>query len=190
MITSIFEKPWLLLTVAAIGLVAAGFVCQIRPAWKRWPFLVPLLIAAAAFGMDRLVQTDTEQIRSVLSQCRRHAMERNIRKIEPYIADTYMDFTHRSKESLIRSIEARIETAGIERAVQRQHTLNIEGDTAVSQVRFRLHLNPKNSPYAIGASLMFVTLEIHYKRQTDGRWQIQQVLLKSVNDQPMGWKEV
>ena len=58
---SIYESPWILLTAAAILLVAASIVCQIRPGWKRWPYIVPLLIGALAFGLDLLVKTDAEQ---------------------------------------------------------------------------------------------------------------------------------
>ena len=190
MITSIFETPWLLLTAAAVLLVAAGFVCQIRPGWKRWPFLVPLLVGAGAFGIDRLVETDTEQIRSMIKNCRTCVLDDRIGKINPYIAETYTDPAHPNKESLLQSAESITRSASFEKIVERGHTLKIQGDTAVSQIRFRVHLNPQKSQYAIGGSLLFVTLEIQYIRQPDGRWQIQQVMLVSVNDQPMGWKDV
>lgn len=188
--TSIFEKPWLLLTIAAGLLIVAGVVCQIKPRWKRWPFFVPLLVAVLAFGIDRLVQTDAEQIQSILTACRHHAVAGTIRQIAPYISDTYMDPIHSSKEATLRSVEAVIQRACLERVVERQHTLNIEGDTAVSQVRFRVHLNAQQSQYAIGGGLLFVTLEIHYIRESDGQWRLQRVMLTSVNDQPMGWQNI
>jgi len=190
MMISVFEKPWLLLTAAAILVVAAGFVSQIRPGWKRWPFLVPLLVGACAFGIDQLVETDSEQIRSMLTDCRKLALAGQVYKMEPYISDTYMDSTHRSKEALLQAADAIVKSASFEKIVERGHTLTITGDTAVSEVRFRVHLNPQKSQYAVGGSLLFVTLEFHYLRRPDGRWQIQQVMLQSVNDQPMGWKDV
>lgn len=187
--TSIFETPWLMLTAAAILLVVAGVVCQIRPRWKRWPFVVPLLIGALAFGLDYLVQTDTEQIRSIISHCRRLALEGRIDQMEPYIADTYMDPAHRNKDALLQSARAVIQGAGLERVVERGHTLRIEDGRAVSQVRFRVHINPQKSQYAVGG-LLFVLLEFQYVRQPDGRWQIQQIMLQSINDKPMGWKDI
>jgi hypothetical protein len=53
-----------------------------------------------------------------------------------------------------------------------------------------VHLNPQKSQYAVGGSLLFVFLEFEYTRQPDGRWQIQQAMLLSVNDLPMGWKDI
>ncbi len=188
--TSIFETPWLLLTAAAVLLVTAGLVCQGKPQWKRWPFAVPLLVGALAFGLDYLVQTDAEQIRSILADCRKLALEGRIDQMEPYIADTYSDPAHRSKDALLQSARAIIQSAGLERVVERGHTLKIDGSTAVSQVRFRVHLNPQKSQYAVGGSLLFVFLEFQYVRQPNGRWQIRQAMLLSVNDQPMGWKDI
>jgi hypothetical protein len=151
-----------------------------------WPFAVPLLVGAAAFGLDYLVQTDAEQIRAILNDCRKLALEGRIDQIEPYIADTYMDPAHRSKDALLQSAKAIIQSTGLERVVKRGHTLKIDGSRAVSQVRFRVHLNPQKSQYAIGGSLLFVFLEFQYVRQPDGRRQIQQAMLLSVNDLPMG----
>lgn len=189
MMTSLFEKPWLLLTVAAVLLIVAGVLCQVKPRWKRWPYVVPLLVAACAFGIDRLVETDAEQIQSILTACRQHALAGTIRQIDPYISDTYTDSAHPDKEALLRTAEAAIQRARIERAAQRQHTLTLEGDTAVSQVRFRVHLNAQNE-YGAGGGLLFVMLEIHYIRESDGQWRIGRIMLISVNDQPMGWRDV
>jgi hypothetical protein len=188
--TSIFETPWFLLTAAAILLGIAGLACQIRPQWKRWPFAVPLLAGTLAFGLDCLVKTDAEQIREILNECRKLAVQGRIEQMQPYIADTYADPVHRSKEALLQSARAIVQSAGLERVVERGHTLKIDGNKAVSQVRFRVHLNSQKSQYAVGGSLLFVFLEFQYVRQPDGRWQIQQAMLLSVNDQPMGWKDV
>ena len=190
MMTSVFEKPWLLLTVAAVLLVAASVACQFKPTWKRWPYLVPLLVAVCAFGLDRLVETDSEQIRSMLTTCRQLVLDNRIQQMAPCISDTYRDSAHPSKQSLLQAAEAITRSASFEKIVERGHTLKVDGDTAVSRVRFRVHLNTQKSQYAIGGGLLFVSLEIHYTRQPDGRWQIQQVILQSVNDQPMGWDHV
>lgn len=190
MMTSIFETPWLLLTIAAVLLIAAGIVCQIKPRWKRWPYLVPLLVAACAFGLDRLVMTDSEEIQAILTACRQHAAAGTIGQIDPLISDSYTDPAHTSKEAMLQSAQAAINRAHIERIAQRQHTLTITGDTAVSQVRFRVHMNAQQNEYGMGGGLLFVTVEIHYVRESDGMWRIQQVMLISVNDQPMGWKDV
>jgi len=187
---SIYESPCILLTAAAILLVAASIVCQIRPGWKRWPYIVPLLIGALAFGLDLLVKTDAEQIRTILNDCRTSAVEGRIDQLGLCIADTYMDSLHRSKESLLNAAEGILQNACLERVLERGLNLQIEGDRAASRVRYRVHLNPQRSRYAVGGSLLFVSLEFEFFRQPNGRWLIQQILLESVNDHPMSWREI
>jgi len=189
-VSSVFESPWLLLTVAAILLAAASIAWRTRPEWGLRSFLLPAVAVGAAFGLDVLVQTDSEQIHSLLNFCRRAVLEGNVRQIAPCIASTYADPVHRNKEDLLNAAESILRGAALEKVVERGHTLRIHGDTAQSQVRFRVHLSPQRSAYAAAGSLMFVVLEIHYQRQPNQRWQIQKVLLVSVNDSPINWHDV
>ncbi|HPY77782.1 MAG TPA: hypothetical protein PLQ45_08080, partial [Anaerohalosphaeraceae bacterium] len=86
--------------------------------------------------------------------------------------------------------ESILQNACLERVLERGLNLQIEGDRAASRVRYRVHLNPQRSRYAVGGSLLFVSLEFEFFRQPNGRWLIQQILLESVNDHPMSWREI
>ena len=64
-----FESPWILLGVAATLLVVA--VVRVLPTSRRWGGVltaVAVVVAAAAFGVDEFVVTDTEQLEQQLTQ--------------------------------------------------------------------------------------------------------------------------
>jgi hypothetical protein len=185
----VFESPWLLLTVSAVLLGGAGIVWQGRGRRGGWVFLVPLVTASAALGVDWLVQTDAEQIESMLNACRRAALAGDSGAIGPFLSEDYRDPVHLTKAQFLEGAEEIFRRAGLQRVVQRGHKLQIEGERAKSRVRYRVHLDPQRSAYAAGGGLFFVVLEIDYRRQ-GGRWQIQRVVLVSVNDTSMGWTDV
>ncbi|HOQ04531.1 MAG TPA: nuclear transport factor 2 family protein [Anaerohalosphaeraceae bacterium] len=185
----IFESPWLLLAISAVLLAGVSAVWQVRGRRGRWMFVLPVLAAVSAVGLDVLVQTDSEQIQSMLEVCRRAALAGDAGSIAPFIASDYRDAVHSTRAELLKAAEDVFRRAALERVVERGHKLQIEGDTAQSRVRYRVHLDPQRSVYAAGGTLLFVVLEIDYRRNS-GRWQIQRVVLVSVNDTPMGWKDV
>lgn len=188
--SSVYESPWLLLAISAVLLSAALVIRQVRPLWGVRLFILPALTVVLAFGLDMLIQTDSEQIHSMLDLCRRAALAGQPGPIEPFIASDYRDPVHRSRAELLTAVESILRRAGLEKVVERGHRLRIDGDTAQSQIRFRVHLSPQRSAYAAAGTLLFVVLQIDYRRDSVRGWQIQQVLLLSVNDTPMSWKDV
>lgn len=188
--SSVYESPWFLLAISAVLLGVALVIWQVRPLWGSRLILVPAVTVVLAFGLDLLVQTDSEQIHSILDLCRRAALAGQTGPIEPFIASDYRDPVHRSRAELLTAVESILCHAGLEKVVERGHRLRIEAETAQSQIRFRVHLSPQRSAYAAAGTLLFVVLQVDYHRDSVRGWQIQQVLLLSVNDSPMGWKDV
>ncbi|GAI46979.1 unnamed protein product, partial [marine sediment metagenome] len=63
-----FEQPWTLLITAILVLLVVLMLRRIFPGKKHWgQWLLPLFLAALAFGLDYLVQTDLEKINAVIS---------------------------------------------------------------------------------------------------------------------------
>ena len=70
--TNIFEQPRLLLIVAGVVFLGVAFFRDLLPPRRAWIFwLLPVVIAVAAFGIDYLVQTDREKIEAVLAKASR-----------------------------------------------------------------------------------------------------------------------
>jgi len=67
--TNIFEQPWLLLIASVVILLAVAVIRGLSPQRHRWWFwLLPVVIATAAFAIDFFVQTDTEKIKEAIAK--------------------------------------------------------------------------------------------------------------------------
>jgi lipoprotein signal peptidase len=103
-----YEQPWTLLGIAVIVLFGILTYRSVVPEKKRaWQLLIPLLIALAGFGIDRLVTTDTEKINSIIDSGIKAVKAENFNAVDSYISDDYRDSFHRSKEQLISHVQSR-----------------------------------------------------------------------------------
>lgn len=184
---NIFENVWLLLTAAGISFVIASVVRQEKPEWGFRPLLVPLLLAAAAFGIDRFFVTDYEAVSAIVPACKKAAAAQNVQGFAPHISPNYRDSFHRSKADLIRAAESVIHRAAVEKIRTQSHVITIDGNTASSELAIAVHLDPNNQ-YGAG-SLVFVEMEFEYEKVGE-EWLIRRMEIKSVNYQPMDWSDV
>ncbi len=186
----IFESPWLLLTVAGVTLIAASVVRQVKTEWGYWPLLVPLIIAALAFGLDYIVKTDLEKVNSIISSAKNAAITGIMSDIMPFISPDYADRSYPSKEQLEVKLKKVFTNSGIKKIRTRSHVVDLKTDTANSQLHVVVHLD-KNSRYAIAGSIVFVGLQFDYVKVGEN-WMVKRSDIISVNDNPWSgsWKQV
>jgi len=184
---NIFENPWLLISLAAFLLIAAGVCRQVRPEWGYWPLLAAALAAGLGLGLDRLVQTDKEKIVAVIDACRRSAAASSARGFEPMIADNYSDAVHPDRQSLLNDAERILSRIVFHRIQVKSHTIRIEGRRAQSDLRLRVFMDPQRSDYPLAGGLMLVSMGLDYAKNAEDRWQITRVELRSVNDATVDW---
>lgn len=185
----IFGNPWLFVSAAAFLLIGAGICRQLRPEWGYWPMLAAVLTAGLGFGIDHLVQTDSERIEAVIDTCRRSALAGTARGMAPLIADDYMDTAHRGRESLLADAERILNRLAFNRIDVRSHEIEVRGREATSNLRLRIFLDVQRSEYPVAGGLMMINLALGYRKNAEGNWQIATVELKSVNDAAMDWRD-
>ena len=116
---NVFEHPWGLITVAIIILLVLLIVRSIFPEKRRWwQWLLPTLLAIAAFGFDFLVETDLEKINVVISAVVKAVEEENPDAIEPIISDNYRDSYHKTKKDLMYFCRWRLSEPLIEKNIK------------------------------------------------------------------------
>ena len=99
----IFEQPWTLVGAAVLVLFGMLTFRSILPEKRHWWQLsLPVFIAAAAFGLDFLVETDLEKIKTAIKTCIKAVEEENSNVIEKHISQGYRDSYHNSKADLMR----------------------------------------------------------------------------------------
>jgi hypothetical protein len=185
--TNIFEQPWLLLIVAGAVFLGVAIFRDALPPKRAWLFwLLPIVIAAAAFAIDYLVQTDKEKIVAVLAKACRVVENENIKSLEPLISNNYSDSVHPSKEALLEHFRARLSEPIIEKIVPAIVSLDINTPDAKVVFTARVMFDPKGPVYEYQKMMIF-KLEADLKREA-GEWLFSKVEITAINFQPAGWK--
>jgi len=185
---NIYEQPWTLLSLAGILLLAVwGYrsVAVDKQYW--WQFLIPLIAAAAGFGLDYSVQTDLEQIKDLLQRASKAVEREDAKALGELISEDYQDSCHRSKSRLIAHCENELAKPLIKKSITR--VIAIEIDLPKAEVLFTTRLVfDENSPvYRNYINIMLVKLRMELKKNPQKGWLISSAEIKEVNHQPAGW---
>ena len=147
---------------------------------------MPLLVAGAAFGIDMLVVTDHEAIEAVIDSVMQAAIDQDAEKIDGFIAESYCDTSHRSKEELAKFCQRLLAEPIAEKTKYKSFLLDIATPDAQVETEVVVHLHPE-SRYAMVGTLTFVKMKISLKKTHDKEWFIIGSEITSVNNQKFGW---
>ena len=186
--TNIFEQPWLLLIVAGVVFLGVAFFRDVLPPGRGWLFwLLPVVIAIAAFGIDYLVQTDKEKIEAVLAKACRAVEGEDIRALAPLISNDYHDSVHPSKQALLNHFGERLSEPVIEKIVPAIVSLDIQPPVAKVVFTARVMFDPKGPVYEYRKTPMVFKLEANLKRDA-GEWFFSRTEILTIDFQPASWK--
>lgn len=189
--SNIFEQPWLLLIAAVLLLIVLLIVRAVLPEKRHWwQWFVPLLIAAAAFGLDFLVQTDIEKITEVIKTASKAVEEENPAAIEPIISPDYSDSYHITKTRLISHCRARLAEPLIEKNITRISEINIQGSKATALFTVRIVFDKRSYIYQSFKQLMLIKIQAELQKQADGEWLISRAEILTIDRQPAKWKHI
>lgn len=186
-----FEQPWTLLGIAILVLFGILTYRSVVPEKRRkWQWLVPVLIAAAAFGIDALVTTDREKITSVLDTGIEAVENENFNAVEPYLSDDYRDSFHTSKEQLIEHAQRELNNNVVEKSKRTNTLVKINAGRANVNLFMQLILS-KNSNVAQTYNIPFLQLKVDvgFIKQNNN-WLIDNIEIRSVNQQAVKWNDV
>jgi hypothetical protein len=185
--TNIFEQPWLLLIVAGVVFLVVAFFRDLLPPKRAWLFwLLPVVIAIAAFAIDYLVQTDKEKIEAVLAKASRAVEKEDIKSLEPLIWENYSDSVHPSRQALLDHFKLRLSEPIIEKIVPEIVSLDIKPSEAKIEFTARVMFDPKGPVYEYQKMMLF-KLEANLIKE-NGRWFFSRTEILTINLQPAGWK--
>lgn len=197
--TNILEQPWLLLIASVIVLLAVAVFRGLFPQRHRWWFwLLPVIIAIAAFAIDYFVQTDTEKIKDVVAKAVRAVEKEDAEAIGPLISNDYHDSFHASKQALLDNCRARLSEPIIEKNVHGIVSLNVRpaprgflsktgaGATAVFTVR--VVFDPRGPIYEFRKIMLF---KLQAELRKEGiNWLFTRVEVLEIDLQPANWQHI
>jgi hypothetical protein len=184
---NIFEQPWLLLIVAGVVFLVVAFFRDLLPARRGWLFwLLPVVIAILAFGLDYFVQTDKEKIETALAKASRAVEKEDIKALEPLVWENYSDSVHPTKQSLLDHFQSQLDEPLIEKIVPAIVSLDIKPSEAKVVFTARVMFDPKGPVYEYQKMMIF-KLEANLTKEA-GKWFFSRVEILTINLQPAGWK--
>lgn len=186
--TNIFEQPWLLLIVAGVVFLVVAFFRDLLPPKRAWLFwLLPVVIAIAAFAIDYLVQTDKEKIEAVLAKASRAVEKEDIKALSPLIWKNYSDSVHPSKQALLDNFRERLSEPVIEKIVPAIVSLDIKPAEATIEFTARVMFDPKGPVYEYRKTPMIFKLEADLTKE-GSEWFFSRAEILTIDLQPAGWK--
>jgi hypothetical protein len=184
---NVFEEPWLLLIVAGVVFLGVAIFRDALPPKRTWAFwLLPIVIALTAFGLDYFVQTDKEKIQTTLAKACKAVETENINALQPLMSNDYRDSVHSSKQELLDHFRARLDEPIIEKIVPAIVSLEINPPTAKAVFTARVMLDPRGPIYEYQKMMVF-KLEAELRKEA-GKWLFTKVEITAINFQPAGWK--
>ena len=186
-----FEQPWTMLGIAVIVLFGILTYRSVVPEKRHaWQWLIPMLIAAIAFGTDALVKTDSEKIGDIIDTGIKAVETEDFNTMKAYISDEYRDSFHSSKEQLLEHVQRELPGNIIEKSKKTSSLITVSGNKAQVYLFMRITLN-KDSEFSqlYNASFFQIKLDIDFIKQNN-QWLINNIEISSVNLQPVRWNDI
>jgi hypothetical protein len=187
----IFEQPWTLVGAAVLVLFGMLTFRSFFPEKRHWwQLLVPVLLVAAAFGADRLVQTDNEKIISVINAAIKAVQQEDCRAIGATIADDYSDSYHGTKRILMDHCRRELSKPLVNRGKKTGLMIKIS-DSNAKAILFATIIFDKNSYISQNyKSFLLVKASLSLRKQPDKRWLINRVEILELDRLPASWKDI
>ena len=188
---NIFEQPYLLLFAAVLAFVVMLIVRSLLPRIPRWQQLaIPLLLAVSAFGIDYLVRTDTEKIKTTIKSAARAVRNENPRAIEPLIATGYSDSYHKTKSALLAHCTAVLSEPLIDKTVTRFVSTDIRLPDAAVLCTVNIVFDKQSYVYQSYKQLMLVKIKIHLQKDSAAKWLISRGEILEIDRLPAKWGNI
>ena len=185
---NIFQQPWTLLTVSFVLLVVVYIIRTSYPEkQKSWHLLIPVFFVILAFGLDYLVKTDHEKVKSTLDSIITATMEKDVDAIDKQIAEDYYDRHHPTKQSIMNTCKFVVKRHNIKSITMTYHNIVINGEKADAEILVRLRMAPATTSMPT-PEYNYAKLKLILNKKPDQTWKIKSTQLVEVNKNPVNWK--
>ena len=188
---NVFEQPWALLGASVVALFG---VLTFRSVWPEkhrvWQWLIPLVLAVAAFGLDRLVTTDLEKIHAATKGLLAAVEDEDVAAVAALIGPDYSDIRHSSKAALLTRCRQELDGPTVE--VLKPLDDLVERSPREAKVTVSLFVRfEKDSRIARQYKPVFlVKVRFHFRKQSNGQWLVDRIDMLEVDKQSVTWRNV
>jgi hypothetical protein len=185
---NIFEKPWTLLIVAVVVLLIIYIIRVFKPGKRQWWHLfIPIMIAISAFAIDTFVETDLENINSIIKSCIKASRNEDADTIDTFIASDYHDSQHQSKQEIMIYCKAIFSEPAVERFVKLNQSIELSSSNATVLIKGFLFFDKESRFYKELKPAMTIKLELGLKKYSNKKWQINRAEILEIDEQTIDW---
>ena len=187
-----FEQPYTLAGAAVLVLFGLLTFRSVLPEKRRcWQWLFPVVLAGAAFGLDGLVRTDTEQINATIEAGVRGIEAEDLGAIGRVVSDSYSDSLHSTKERLLLYCrQALSQSLVVKTRIKGVKLMDLSEANATAMVFAQITFD-KNSYVAENYKpSLLIKARLNFKKQPGVGWLISRVELEGLDGQSLSWRQV
>jgi len=185
---NIFEKPWTLLIVAVVVLLIIYIIRAFKPEKRQWWHLfIPIMIAISAFVIDIFVETELENINSIIKSCIKASRNEDADTIDTFIASDYHDSQHQSKQEIMIYCKAIFSEPAVERFVKLNQSIELSSSNATVLIKGFLFFDKESRFYKELKPAMTIKLELGLKKYSNKKWQINRAEILEIDEQTIDW---
>lgn len=188
---NVFEQPWTLLGASVLVLFG---VLTYRSVWadkrRSWQWLLPVVLAGAAFGLDLLVTTDLEKVRALTASLLKAVEEEDCPGVARWIGSDYSDVRHSNKDALMDRCYQELKGPTVETLKQLDDLVELESRQAKVTVSLFVRFEKGSRIAQLYKPVFLAKIRLHLTKQADGRWLVSRIDMLEVDKQPVSWRNV
>ncbi|MBN1391190.1 MAG: hypothetical protein JW947_00125 [Sedimentisphaerales bacterium] len=186
---NVFENPWGLVTIAGVAAIVLLIMRSFAPRkYRWWLWLVPVVLALAGFGLDRLVETDLEKVNSVISTVVKAAENEDADTIEQLISDDYRDSYHLTKGALMGRGRSLMSEPLFGKNIARIASIELNPPNATVTFTVRVLFDPQSYVYQAYKQQLLAEVQADLRKQADNNWLISRMELLKIDFRPVNWQ--
>ncbi len=178
------------LIAAAAALFIFLIISEIRIDKRYWwQWFIPILIALAGFGLDRLVETDTEKIKTLLKTASKAIENEDCSALSALIAPNYRDSYHKSKRELMNYCNSIMSQPLITDNTKLHQRIQEASPKATVTLTTRMYFERQSFAYQYRPSIL-IKMKFDLQKQPDKNWLINCAEILQIDMQRVNWNYV
>jgi len=157
---------------------------------RRWQWLLPIILVAAAFGLDFVVRTDLERINSLIRTARKAAEQEDFDAIEALISADYSDSFHNAKVDLMNHCRRLLSEPLVEKTRKMSLEVDISSPKAEATLVAVIHFEKQSRVYREYRPFVIFKIKLDLQKGQDKRWLIHRTEVLEIDRRPVKWRDI
>ncbi len=157
---------------------------------RRWQWFLPIILIAAAFGLDSLVKTDLEKINTLISTVRKATEQEDFDAIGALISADYSDSYHNVKDDFMNHCRRLLSEPLVEKTRKMSLEVDISSPKAEATLVAKVHFEKQSRVYRNYRPFVIFKIKLDLQKGQDKRWLIHRTEVLEIDRQPVKWRDI